>query len=446
MDEQPRTRYAKSGALDIAFQVLGDGPIDLVVVPPGLTIMDTAWENDALRSFWCGLAAFSTLILLDKRGTGLSDRVIGVPTLEERMDDVRAVMNAVGSEQAALLGGSEAAPITALFAATYPERVTGLVMVAPFVKWSATEEFPWGFSDETQQSLLHYVERSWGTGLSGELWFAPSLADDPRAREWVGKVECATGTPSAMATQLAMNALIDIRPVLGTISAPTLVIHRTHDTVVDVHHGRYCAEHIPGARFVELPGVDHWWWVGDAGAVLDEIQEFLTGRRHQPEIERVLKTVLFTDIVGSTELASKLGDQRWRELLDMHDRAIRRELAQFRGEEINTTGDGFLASFDGPARAIRCAQAIAACAPRLGIEIRAGLHTGECELRGDDLAGIAVHVGARVAALANAGEVLVTSTVRDLVAGSGIGFVERGRYALKGVTGEWELLAVEDHG
>ena len=440
MIEQPRTRYAKSGELDIAYQVLGDGPFDLVVVPPGLSIMDTAWEDEALSGFWHGLAAFSRLILLDKRGTGLSDRVIGVPTLEERMDDVRAVMSAVGSERAALLGGSEAGPITALFAATYPERVTALLLVEPFVKWSATDDFPWGLSEEAQQGLLDYVEQAWGTGLSGEQWFAPSLAGEPSAREWVGRIECATGTPSAMATQLAMNALIDIRPILSAISAPTLVVHRTEDRVADVHHGRYCAEHIPGAKYVELPGEDHWWWIGDARAVIDEIQEFLTGHRHQPETERVLKTVLFTDIVGSTELASTLGDQRWREVLDKHDRAIRRELDQFRGEEVNTTGDGFLACFDGPARAIRCAQAIAACAPRLGIEIRAGLHTGECELRGKDLAGIAVHVGARVAALANAGEVLVTSTVRDLVAGSGIEFADRGRYGLKGVGGEWELL------
>jgi class 3 adenylate cyclase len=244
-----------------------------------------------------------------------------------------------------------------------------------------------------------------------------------------------------MATQLAMNALIDVRPVLGTVSARTLVIHRAGDRVVDVHHGRYYAEHIGAAKYVELPGEDHWWWFGDADAVIDEIQEFLTGRRHQPEIERVLKTVLFTDIVGSTEQAAQLGDRRWRALLDAHDDAIRRELDRYRGQEVNTTGDGFVACFDGPARAIRCAQAIAASAPQIGLNIRAGLHTGECEQRGDDLAGIAVHVGARVATLAGAGEVLVTSTVRDLVAGSGIEFTDCGRHALKGVPGEWQVLA-----
>jgi class 3 adenylate cyclase len=349
-------------------------------------------------------------------------------------------MEAVGSERAALLGGSEAAPITALFAATYPERASALVLIDALVKWSASPDFPWGFSDETQRQLLDYVEQNWGSGLSGETWFAPSLAGDLQARDWVGRVECATGTPSTMTTQLTMNALIDIRPVLGAISAPTLVVHRSQDRVADVHNGRYCAEHIVGAKYVELPGEDHWWWIGDSEAVINEIQEFLTGHRHQPETERVLKTVLFTDIVGSTVQASQLGDRRWRELLDKHDRAIRMDLERYRGEEVNTTGDGFLACFDGPARAIRCAQAIVATARPLGIEIRAGLHTGECELRGSDLAGIAVHVGARVAALADAGEVLVTSTVRDLVAGSGIAFDERGRHSLKGVPGQWTLL------
>ncbi len=311
------------------------------------------------------------------------------------------------------------------------------------MKWLSTPDFPWGYSDETHQRQLDYVERLWGSGLSGETWYAPSLAGDRSAREWVGRLETATGTPSAMATLLAMNALIDVRPVLGTISAPTLVIHRAAERVVDVHQGRYYAEHISGAKYVELPGEDHWWWLGDADAVIDEIQEFLTGARHQPEVERVLKTVLFTDIVGSTEQASQLGDRRWRELLDAHDGVIRRELDRYRGEEINTTGDGFLASFDGPARAIRCAQAIASGAPRIGLDIRAGLHTGECELRGEDLAGIAVHVGARVAALAGPGEVLVTNIVRDLVAGSGIEFTDRGRHVLKGVPGEWQVLTAQ---
>jgi class 3 adenylate cyclase len=438
--DRPRTRYATSGDLDIAYQVVGEGPPDLVVVPPGLSLLDTGWDDAALARFWRRLASFSRLILLDKRGTGLSDRVTGVPTLEERMDDVRAVMDAVGSERAAVLGGSEAGPITTLFAATYPERAAALILVGAIVKWLATPDFPWAFTAEQNESQLDYFERAWGSGRSAPRWFAPSLAGDPRAEEWAGRVERQTGTPSAMATFLAMNLRIDIRPILGTVSVPTLVIHRVGDLVADVRQGRYYAEHIRGAKYVELPGNDHWWWVGDADAVIDEVQEFLTGHRHEPEAERVLKTVLFTDIVGSTERASELGDRRWRELLDSHDRAIRGELDHYRGVEINTTGDGFVACFDGPARAIRCAQAIAARAPEIGLEIRAGLHTGECELRGDNLAGIAVHVGARVAALAGPGEVLVTSTVRDLVAGSGIEFDAHGRSALKGVPGEWEIL------
>lgn len=443
MIERPRTRYAKSGELDIAYQVLGNGPVDLVVVPPGLSIMDTSWDDAGLSRFWMDLAAFTRLILLDKRGTGLSDRVSGVPTLEERMDDVRVVMDAVESERAALLGGSEAGPITSLFAATYPQRVSSLILVNAMVKFLAAEDFPWGFTDDQLKIVLDYIEQSWGSGLSGEQYFAPSLAGSPGMREWVGRTESATGTPSAMATLMAMNALIDIRPVLGAISAPTLVVHRADDRVVDVHNGRYFADTIRSAKYLELPGQDHWWWVGDADAVIDEIQEFLTGRRKQPEIERVLKTVLFTDIVGSTEQASRLGDKRWRDVLDLHDQAIRLELDRYRGEEINTTGDGFLACFDGPARGIRCAQAIAEGARRFGLEIRAGLHTGECEMRHEDIAGIAVHVGARVAALAGAGEVYVTSTVRDLVAGSGIEFTDRGRHTLKGVPGEWQVLTAQ---
>lgn len=443
MIPRPRTRYAKSGELDIAYQVLGSGPVDLVVVPPGLSIMDTSWDDVALSRFWMDLAAFTRLILLDKRGTGLSDRVSGVPTLEERMDDVRVVMNAVDSERATLLGGSEAGPITSLFAATYPERVSSLILVNAMVKFLATDDFPWGFTDDGLNVVLEYIEKNWGSGLSGEQYFAPSLAGRPGIREWVGRTESATGTPSAMTTLMAMNGLLDIRPVLGAISAPTLVVHRVDDRVIDVHNGRYFADKISGAKYVELAGQDHWWWVGDADAVIDEIQQWITGRRKEPEIERVLKTVLFTDIVNSTEHASRLGDKRWREVLDLHDEAIRLELDHYRGEEINTTGDGFLACFDGPARGIRCAQAIAEGAQRLGLSIRSGLHTGECERRHDDIAGIAVHVGARVAALAAAGEVFVTSTVRDLVAGSGIEFADRGRHTLKGVPGEWQVLLAQ---
>ena len=439
----PRTRYAKSGELAIAYQVLGNASQGLVVVPPGFALMDAAWEEPTLASFWRRLSTFTTLVVLDKRGTGLSDRVEGVPTLEDRMDDVRAVMDAVGLDRAALLGGSEAGPITALFAATYPERVSALILINAMVKWTSTDDFPWGYSPEQTQLQRDYVEQNWGSGWAGEGWFAPSLSGNRRARDWVAKVERLTATPTAMATFLAMNALIDVRPVLDTIGVPTLVIQRDADQVVDVHNGRYYADHIDRSKYVELPGEDHWWWVGDANAIVEEIEEFITGQRHAPDVDRVLKTLLFTDIVASTERASELGDQTWRSLLDLHDGMVRSELNRFDGQEVNTTGDGFVACFDGPARAIRCAQAIISGATGLGVQVRAGIHTGECERRGQDLAGIAVHVAARVTSLALPDEVLVTSTVRDLVAGSGIEFDDRGEHSLKGVPGRWVLLAAE---
>jgi class 3 adenylate cyclase len=441
----PRTHYAKSGDLDIAYQVVGDGPLDLLVVPPGFSVMEPSWEWPALGDFWRRLARFSRLILLDKRGTGLSDRVTDVPTLEERMDDLRAVMDAAESERAALLGGSEAGPISVLFAATYPERATALALVGALVTWSAAPGLPPAFTEEGERIMLDYLDRYWGSGLSGERRYAPSLAGDRRARELVGRFERMAGTPSAMKRLLTMNRQIDIRHVLPAVSVPTLVMHRRGDRVAPVEHGRYYAARIRGAKYVELAGEDHWWWTGEnRGSIAQEIEEFLTGERRVPDVDRVLKTVLFTDIVGSTERAAEVGDRRWRDLLDAHDAAVRDALERFRGEEIKTTGDGFLAAFDGPARAIRCAKAIDQDARGFGIEVRAGLHTGECEIRGDDLAGIAVHTGARVAALAGPGEVLVTHTVRDLVAGSGIEFIDRGRHTLRGVPGEWQVLAVDD--
>jgi len=432
--DSPRTHYAKSGDLEIAYQVLGDGPFDLVVVPPGYSVMQPSWDWPALGDFWRRLARFSRVILLDKRGTGLSDRVSGTPTLEERMDDVRAVLDAVGSPRAALLGGSEAGPITTLFAATYPERVIALVLVAASVTAS---------SDESERQMFDYLDKYWGSGLSGERWYAPSLAGDPQARKFVGRFETMSGSPNAMRQLLAMNKLINVRPVLPAVSVPTLVIHCLGDRAVPVEDGRYYAEHISGAKYVELPGEDHWWWIGpDHDTIVQEIEEFLTGERSEVEPDRVLKTILFTDITESTQRAVELGDRRWRELLDQHDATVRSALARFRGDEIKLTGDGFLAAFDGPARAIRCALVITRDTGQLGLGVRAGLHTGECEARGDDLAGIAVHTGARVAALADPGEILVTSTVRDLVAGSNIDFTDRGVHTLKGVPGEWQILAV----
>ena len=440
--DRPTTRYAACGDLEIAYQVIGDGSVDLVVPPAGLLVMEASWDWPLIAAFWRRLAHSFRVILLDKRGAGLSSQITGVPTLEERMDDVRAVLDAVGTESAAFFGASEGGPVTAMFATTYPERVSSVVFYGAVAKWSASEDFPWGFSERAIEANREYVRTSWGSGLSGEILFAPSLAEDERACEHVGRMERLSGTPNEAAKVIETYPLIDVRPILPTMRVPTLVIHRAGDSAIPVKHGRYYAEHIPGAELCELPGNDHWWWVGDSESVAVAIEEFLIGVAHRPVPDRILKTVLFSDIVGSTEHAVELGDSRWRHLLDEHDATVRRDLEQYRGAEINTTGDGFLAAFDGPARAIHCAQAIAADAHALGIEVRIGLHTGECEVRGDDLAGIAVHIGARIAALSGNGEVLVTSTVRDLVAGSEIDFVDRGSHVLKGVPGEWQVLAV----
>jgi class 3 adenylate cyclase len=438
----PRTQYARSGELDIAYQVVGEGPLDLVVVPPGFSVMEPSWDWPALGAFWRRLARFARVVLIDKRGTGLSDRVSGVPTVEDRMDDVRAVMDAIGSPRAALLGGSEAGPITTVFAATYPERTVALVLIAAMVKWSATDDLP-DATGNYEAEILEYLTTSWGSGLSGELLFAPSLPSDERTHQIVGRFESMAGSPRAIQRLLEMNREIDIRAVLPVVNVPTLIVHRRGDRVVSIEQGRYFAQRIHGAKYVELDGEDHWWWTGEQpDDIPREIEEFLTGHRPAVETDRVLKTVLFSDIVDSTRRAAELGDRQWRELLDRHDAMVRAALDRYDGQEIKTTGDGFLVAFDGPARAIRCAQTITDEAPAIGLAVRTGLHTGECERRGDDLAGIAVHIAARVAARAGAGEVLVTSTVRDLVAGSDFRFEDRGRHELKGVPDERQLLAV----
>ncbi len=436
---QPETRYAKSGDVNIAYQVVGDGPFDLVLVPGWVSHLEHSWEEPSNARFLHRLASFSRLIMLDKRGTGLSDRVslAELPTLEQRMDDVRAVMDAVGSERAALMGISEGGSMCALFAATYPERTTALVLYAANARHPAHD-----LTAEQLQPILDAFERSWGQGMAWPMW-APSRADDPQLKEWGARFERLGGSPGAAVALFRMAAAIDIRKVLPAIRVPTLILHRTGDQAVPVMDSRYMAEHIRGAKYVELPGVDHLPFVGDADAILDEIQEFLTGVRPTPEPDRMLATVLFTDIVGSTQRAAELGDRRWRDLLDSYYALSRRELGRFRGREIKTMGDGFLATFDGPARGIRCACAVSDSVGQLGLAIRAGLHTGECEMMGEDVGGIAVHIGARVATEAAAGEVLVSSTVKDLVAGSGIAFEDRGSHALKGVPEEWRLFAVE---
>jgi pimeloyl-ACP methyl ester carboxylesterase len=437
----PETRYAKSGDLNIAYQVVGEGPLDLVYVPGWVSNIEAMWEEPSHARLLGRLAAFSRLILFDKRGTGLSDPVPldRLPTLEERMDDVRAVMDAAGSDRAAIFGSSEGGLMSVLFAATSPERIEALITLAIYATRLWSPEYPWAPKPEDRAAEIEEIERTWG-GEMDISSLAPS-ADEAFKRRAVAYLR-RSASPGAAVALLRMNSLIDVREVLPTISVPTLVLQRVEDRDVNVEEGRWIARQIPGAKYVELPGDEHLIWAGDVDAVVDEVEEFLTGRRPVHEPDRILATVLFTDIVGSTERAASLGDRRWRELVGEHDSLVRRQLERFQGREVDTAGDGFLATFDGPARAIRCADSVRTAVRGLGLEVRAGLHTGECEIAGDSVRGIAVHTGARVAALAGGGEVLVSSTVKDLVAGSGIEFEDRGIRELKGVPGEWRLYAV----
>jgi class 3 adenylate cyclase len=442
--EAPETRYARSGEYSIAYQVVGEGDIDLVYVPGLASHLEVFWEEPAYSRFLHRLTSFSRLILMDRLGTGLSDRLPTneVSTYEQRMDDIRAVMDAVGSERAALLGWSEGAPLCAMFAATYPQRSAALVMYGGMPRFVIDEDYPWGMAPETMDGFIENVPSAWGQDEDLLRLWAPSVADSPGPRRWFARYARLAASPGAALALFRMARDLDVRDVLPTIRVPTLVVHRTGDTLIRVEHSRYMAERIPDAKLVELPGEDHLWWFGDQDAIVDEVEEFLTGARSEREPDRMLATVLFTDIVASTERAAELGDNRWRELLDRHSAITRREFDRHRGREVKTTGDGFLATFDGPARGIRCASAVAEAVRVLEIEIRAGLHTGECEVMNGDVGGIAVHTGARVSSEAGPGEVLVSSTVKDLVAGSGIEFEDRGTHALKGVPGEWRLFAV----
>ncbi|HZK91753.1 MAG TPA: adenylate/guanylate cyclase domain-containing protein [Stellaceae bacterium] len=432
--DPPETRYAKSGDLSIAYQVTGSGPLDLVFVPGFVSNLDTMWETPGWAHWFTRLAQFSRLIRFDKRGTGLSDRMAGIANLEDRMDDVRAVMDAVGSERAALFGVSEGGGMSLLFAATYPERATGLVLYGTYARHPT-------LTPQTLPGQIEVIERSWGTGEYLARFMFPTQAADETFRRNLARAERQAASPSAVATILRMNAEIDARHILPAIRTPTMILHRVGDTRIPAEAGRYLAEHIPGAKYVELPGIDH---VPVAereivDRIVDETEEFLTGYRAESELDRVLATVLFTDIVDSTQRAAALGDRMWRAMLDRHDEIVRQQLSRFRGREIKHTGDGFLATFDGPARAVRCASAIADTMPPLGLAVRGGLHTGEIELKGDDIGGIAVNVAARVAAMAGPNETLVSSTVRDLVAGSGLRFADRGRHALKGLPEDVQL-------
>jgi class 3 adenylate cyclase len=442
----PETRYARSGEVNIAYQVVGDGPLDLVYVPGWVSNVELMWDDPAMAQFIDRLASFSRVILFDKRGTGLSDRVSNeeLPSLEQRMDDVRAVLEAVGSERAALFGHSEGGSMCILFAATYPERTVALVTLGSFAKRrDPDDDYPWAPTAEEREEAALDVEQHWGTFRSEDVeYYAPSRARDEQFVHSFARYTRGSASPGAAAALVRMNSHIDVRGVLPAIRVPTLVLARSGDRDVSVEEGRYLAARIPGARFVELPGEDHWIAAGDLEELAAEIEEFLTGTRPVPEADRVLATVLFTDIVGSTGLASRLGDSAWRDLLQRHHALVRRELARFQGRELDTAGDGFFATFDGPARAVLAASAIRASLGTVELEIRAGLHTGECEVSDEKIAGIAVSIGARISSLAAPGEVLVSSTVKDLVAGSGLHFEDRGEHQLKGVPEPWRLFAL----
>ncbi|HUP34394.1 MAG TPA: adenylate/guanylate cyclase domain-containing protein [Candidatus Limnocylindria bacterium] len=440
----PQTRYARSGDVNIAYQVVGEGPRDLVLVPGWLSNIEVFWEHPAAASFLNRLASFCRLILFDKRGTGLSDRV-DIPGIETRMDDVRAVMDATKSDRAVLFGYSEGGPMCAVFAATYPARAAGLIMHGSYARRVQAPDYPLGTPPSEWERFVEVTCRDWG-GPVGLEQRAPSMFHDEAFREWWARFIRMSAGPAGNAAILRMNAQIDVRHVLPSVRVPTLVLHPEGDRTVRVELGRYLARQIPGSRYVEMPGIDHVPFGDTADRTLAEIETFITSLPEEVDADRVLATVMFTDIVSSTERAAELGDRRWRELLQGFHGAVRGQLARFRGREIDTAGDGVLAAFDGPARAVRCAHAVGDVVKPLGLRVRTGVHTGECEVMGDKLAGIAVHIGARVAAAAGEDEVLVSSTVRDLVAGSGLRFSDRGRQALKGIPGEWQLYAVDRGG
>jgi class 3 adenylate cyclase len=438
----PETRYAQSGDVSIAYQVFGDGPVDLVYVPGWVSNVELIWEDPLLSRFFRRLGSFSRVITFDKRGTGLSDPVAvdGLPDLETRMDDLRAVMDASRSESATIFGHSEGGAMSILFAATHPGRTDRLVLTGAYAKRSRSEDYPWAPTADERRATAEEVKQTWGQS-EGLEEMAPSRANDPDFQRWWGRYQRFSASPRAAAALLAMNSQVDVRSVLGSITAPTLLLYRVDDRDVSVDEGRYIADAIEGSRLIQLPGGDHLFWAGDIDQMLDEIEEFVTGARGSDDPDRRLATVLFTDIVDSTKNAARLGDSEWRRLLERHHYVVRAELSRWNGVEVGTTGDGFLATFDGPARAIRCALSISAEVKSLGLRVRCGVHTGMVEVVEDDVAGIAVHIGARVGAMASPGEVLVSSTVKDLVAGSGFAFEDRGRHELKGVPDTWQVFA-----
>ncbi len=434
------TRYAKSGDLHIAYQVAGDGPVDILYVPTWIGQIEVLAEEPTIAAFLDRICSFARVISFDRRGSGLSDPWRGVPTLEDQMDDVLAVMDAAGSERAALMGTLEGGPLAMTFAASHPERTSELILYATFSRTRWAPDYDWVPDDETRDTNVAAIIAQWGQGAIAS-GLAPSRHDDPSFLEWAGRMERYSASPGTIRHILEFIGQTDVRHVLPSIRVPTLIMHRRDDPFLKVEHSRYLAEQIPAARYVELKGSDSLFSVGDSEAVLGEIEEFLTGTRHGREPDRVLATVLFTDIVGSTRRAAELGDSGWRSLLERHDRLVRREVDRHRGRYVKSTGDGVLATFDGPARAVRAARSIGEAVRALGLEIRAGLHTGELEVIEQDVGGLAVHIGARVMGQAGAGETLVSSTVKDLVVGSGIDFSERGTHELKGIPGEWRLFS-----
>ena len=440
----PETRYAKSGGLSIAYQVAGNGPIDLLLAPGWISNVELGWEHPRVARFYERLASFTRLILFDKRGTGLSDRVSDErpPTIEERTDDIRAVLDAVGSERAAIFGTSEGGNMSIVFAATYPGRTTALITHSVFAKrvWSA--DYPWAPTREERERWLEGLERRWGGAVDLDV-LVPSVAGDEMTSAWFARLSRQSVSLNAALALGRMNTDIDIRAVLPLVRVPTLMFHPVDDRDVNIEEGRWMAARIPNARLIELPGGDHVAYFENADVVLEAVEEFLTGVRPAPDADRFLATVLFTDIVNGTAKAAELGDRRWRSLVEDHHAIVRRELSRFRGVEVDTAGDGFFATFDGPARAVRCALEVRDAVRGLGLEIRAGVHTGECQIIGGKTGGIAVIIGSRVREQAAPGQVLATSTVRDLTAGSGLRFETQGARRLKGVPDEWQIFTAE---
>ena len=442
----PEIKYAKNNGIHIAYQIVGSGPIDLVLVPGWVSNIEIFWEEPNAVRFLRRLSSFSRLILFDKRGTGLSDKICYTPTLEERMEDVRTVMDAVQSKRAALVGYSEGGPMCSMFAATHPDRTLSLVMIGSFARRIKTSDYPFGITPEQYAFFLDQIEKKWGDGVGLESR-APSLANDALFRNWWARFLRLSASPATAVALTKMNSEIDVRNILSAIRVPTLILHAENDAVVNVEEGRYIAKNIKGAQFYKVPSKDHLPWIGAPDTILDKIEEFVAGSISASETTRSLYTVMFTDIATSTELVANSGDRKWSDILDAHNKIIRHEISVYAGREIDNAGDGFFIAFDGPARAIRCATSIMNALQAIKLSVRIGIHIGECEVVGNKLSGIAVHIGSRISAAAKPNQIWVSQTVKDLVAGSGISFMDMGFHNLKGVADKWNLYqAVQTFG